>query len=515
MTDSGSFPLEGVLGVLHGSTAQVEADLARALAAAERAPGGVGVEVRADLFPTPDEAIDLIGRLPSSLPALFTLRLARQGGRFEGDETRRIKFLRKALEQGARMVDVEWGSEAARVLTADGAPTVISHHSFDSMFDRSELERLTEAISALRPRAIKLVPTANLPEDGLRLLEWLDGTPADGPRRIGFAMGEMALFSRVLSLAHGAPFTYGAIGQSVAPGQVSLEDLLDLYRIPERTRTTRTFGVIGRPIAHSLSPHMHNAALGGLNIDAIYLPFLLERFEDVLPLVEPLGIDGLSVTIPFKENARRFAAADVDERSSHCGATNTLLFRDRGGLGAQGFNTDFDGVLGPLKRRQIQLGGLSAAILGNGGAARAAAMALVSEGATVTLYYRNPERGDPVARELAVAGRPLADLAPGNHGLIINATSAGLHPGDSSPVAADVFAPTTTAFDMIYEPRDTPFLAAAAAAGCECVPGREMLISQGLVQFQLFTGRAAEYAVFEQGFDAGRESRTAGDTNGR
>ena len=499
--DAPSFPLAGIVGIVGGDADEVAQQLEEAARC-----GLAGVEVRADLFENLPAAVECLRHLPPSLVALFTIRLEGHGGRYRGNETERLEFYEEALAAGAVLVDAEWGSDAATALAEDGAPVIVSHHDFHAMISPEELERYTRSMESLRPRAVKIVPTASRPLDGLRMLEWVAAGTANSPRRIGFAMGECALFSRVLSPAWQAPFTYASLGRSVAPGQVTAATLVEQFRAGALTRDTRLLGVVGKPVGHSLSPHMHNAALGRAGVDAVYLPFLLTEFDDLLPLVEAMPLDGVSVTIPFKEPAYRYAEADT--RAAAAGAANTLRWsRDGGTLRASATNTDFDGVLEPLRRRQLEIRGLSVGVLGNGGAARGAVQALKEGGADVTMYYRNPQRGDPVAQSLEVRGQQLDTLHAGRHALLINATSLGLNASDPSPVDRAVFDTETLAFDMVYDPPETEFLRLAVAAGAETIPGREMLICQGLVQFRLFTGRDATYEEFETAFLQGQAAR--------
>jgi 3-dehydroquinate dehydratase/shikimate dehydrogenase len=470
--------------------------------APELRPGGV--EVRADLCPEPRDGLSILKRLPRGLPVIFTVRLRREGGAFEGDEEVRIDLYRRALLAGAALVDAEWGSEAARALARRGAPLLLSHHDLSDMLPEAELERLSAEMASLSPRALKVVPTARQPLDGARMLEWVARARPDGPFRVGFAMGEAGLPSRVLALSRGAPITYAALGRSVAAGQLSVGEMTGLYRAPRLTVKTRVFGVIGNPVSHSLSPHLHNAALAARRLDAVYLPFFLERFTDLEPVIDRFGIAGLSVTVPFKEDACRFAAPRLDDRSRACGAANTLVFERPGGKAApaaRAYNTDHDGVLEPLRRRGLSLVGLRAGIIGAGGAARGAARALAEAGAAVVIYYRSRERGEPVALDLGVEGKVVADLAAGRHELLINATPLGLHAGDPSPVPAEVFARDTWAFDMVYDPPLTPFLLAARERGARLIPGREMLIAQAAVQFRIFTGEEVAPGELEAAFD--------------
>lgn len=503
MSGTEPFPICGIVGILSGENG--EADRVLSEVASNSPPGLGGLEIRADLFPTLDEAVAIVEEAAKVKPVLFTVRLKSHGGRFDGDEKTRVRAINDALDRGAGLVDAEWGSEASRQLaqTANSS-LVVSHHDFNGMISDSELRSLTREAESLRPAAVKVVPTATSPSDSLRMLQWVSSARDDGPRRVGFAMGELGALSRILSVPWGAPFTYAAFGEAVAPGQISVREMGELYRTHELSAATRIFGVIGNPVGHSLSPHIHNPSLASRGIDAVYLPLALNEFEDFHRLVEPLGIDGVSVTIPFKGEACQFASFHDDD-SLACGASNTLV-RDRTGKDASksrfaGWNTDVEGVVGPLRRRNIELDGLTAAILGNGGAARGAVRALVQVGVEPTIYYRSEERGAPVAAELGVPSRHLSELSPGSHGMIVNATPLGLKAGDPSPVPPKVFNSSTIAFDMIYDPPETPFLAAAASGGADLrIAGREMLICQGIVQFQLFTGKAVSYAEFEMSF---------------
>ncbi|HLU50048.1 MAG TPA: type I 3-dehydroquinate dehydratase, partial [Planctomycetota bacterium] len=446
-----------------------------------------------------------------------------QGGAWEGDETRRVALLRDALARGAAMVDVELGSPVSDILLRENREDVasqvlVSFHDFDRTPGAAEIDRITTDLERLRPRAIKLVTTARSAEDAARMIAWNSAARPDGPRRIGFAMGERGLPSRVLAVAHGAAYTYGALGDAVAPGQPSVADLVTLYRVPRLGSETVVYGVAGNPVGHSLSPHMHNPALAAAEIDAVYLPFLLESLEELDGLWNALRLRGLSVTIPLKEEAFRIAS-ERDERSARARASNTLVVarapiagedeaedrRIRPTLRA--FNTDFDGVLGPLRTRLEALEGVAVAVLGNGGAARGAVEALKDAGAKPMLVYRNIERGTAVARELGVPGTTFSELDVGRHEIIVNATSLGLDPGDPSPLAGASFRPGQIVFDMTYG-RETALLRDARAAGAKTIDGGEMLVAQGLVQFELFTGQKADAEVFARCYRDGLARRT-------
>ena len=492
--------LSGIVGVVTGRT-----DL-------EALPDRLdGVELRADLFDELEDALRALRTLAARFPVLFTLRLASQGGGHDGDDRARVGAFLTALQEGATLVDAEEGSAAAAQLADGGAPLVVSWHDFEGMPDSRQLASLTTRMEATGARAIKVVPTATCLHDAARMLEWVGERRPGAPARVGFAMGEKGLASRVLSIPHGAPWTYASIETGVAPGQASVTELAELYRVRELGPRPSVFGVIGNPVGHSLSPHMHNAALAKAGVDAVYLPLLLDSIDELEPCWRPLRIAGLSVTIPFKEVA--FHRADAsDDRSERCGASNTLVVEDsdddaRGTPRVRGHNTDFDGVLGPIRNRVGDLRDAPIAVLGNGGAARGAIQALLEAGARPTLHYRNPDRGRPVAEELGVPSAHLRELPASRFRVIINATSLGLDSDDPSPVAADVFDAGTIAFDMVYEPPETRFVRDAREHGANVILGREMLVAQGVVQFELFTGRKAESEDFDAAFLAGQRRR--------
>ena len=486
---------------LRGVLAAVTPDNCR-----EEVPAGVGgVEVRADLFDSRDESLSLVSSLARNLPVLVTPRHPSQGGAWRWTEEERAAYCVDAMERGAALVDVEHGTEAAAILQAAGRKVLLSWHDFNGMISPGDLDGLTAVMESSAPAAIKVVPTAGRLADAVLMLEWVEGRPEQSPARVGFAMGPQGIPGRILSLSRGAPWTYGANGPAVAPGQLPVREMLDLYRVSQLDSETRVYGVVGNPVGHSLSPHMHNPALFSAGINAVYLPFHLDDLSELEGCWEALRLDGLSVTIPFKTDALE-RADDLSEEAGKCGAANTLV-RSEDGSGnwrLRGFNTDINGVIDPLQDRLGDLDGIEVAVVGNGGAARGAVQALLDAGARPTIYYRSEESGGPVAEELGVNSGPIDELEAGAQRVIINATPLGLQPGDPSPIAGSVFDSATIAFDMVYDPPETRFLLDARSRGAETISGDEMLVAQGIVQFELFTGAKAAKAEFHRNLQVAR-----------
>ena len=249
-------------------------------------------------------------------------------------------------------------------------------------------------------------------------------------------------------------------------------------------------GVLGHPVEHSRSPAMHNAAFEALGIGWRYvkLPVAPDVFEETVRALPGSGYRGANVTIPYKEAA--LALADhMAEAARAIGAANTLTFAD-GAIYAD--NTDAAGFLAALPGSPQ---GKSALVLGAGGAGRAAAWALREAGADVSVWNRTPERAGAVAHDLGVASVE----APVAADLVVNATSVGLRADDSIeelPVAW--IEPPEVAVELVYGPQETPFGAWAEAAGAKVVDGLEVLVRQGALSLERWTGHEAPLEAMRQ-----------------
>lgn len=497
------FPLAGVIGVVAADAGEIDQATKAGLSC---------VEMRADLLLSAGmSTADLMDAVAKTrrqgLNCLFTARHPSHGGTFDGSEQDRVTLSQQALAAGAHVVDAEFGSEAARDLLASGAPMVLSHHDFNAMINDVELRSLTQAMHRASPQspplAIKIVPTASSISDSVGMLQWVQERRDNEPQRIGFAMGVAGACSRVLTIAYGAPITYAAFGEAVAPGQIALAELVETYRAASLNADTRVYGIVGASCQNSFSAFLHSPAFAAREINSVYVLLQTDDFDEIVTQMDALRLDGLSVTIPYKEDALRISD-QADERSKRCGAANTLVIqRDGAQRHIHAFNTDYDGVLGPLQRER-SLDGLNVAVIGNGGAARGAVDALREAGAVPTLFYRNEERGLPVAKSLAINGALLSSIDD-SFEVYINSTPLGTYADDPSPVPADIFSrKSQIAFDMVYQTPQTRFLSDAADRGVRCIPGREMLISQGIEQFMHFTGQEPRQGEFQANFERGR-----------
>ncbi|MFN2353146.1 MAG: shikimate dehydrogenase [Desulfopila sp.] len=254
---------------------------------------------------------------------------------------------------------------------------------------------------------------------------------------------------------------------------------------------TRVYGILGNPVHHSLSPVMHNTAFAILGENRVYLPFRVEDVGAALQGLRGLGIHGVSVTIPHKENVMNHLDR-IDPVAAKIGAVNTISCEtvDERKL-LCGYNTDWLGAVSPLARF-LDLQGEKAVILGAGGSARAIGFGLLQAGASITLCSRTAARGRALAELLQCPWCALEDVGELQGRILINATSVGMAPqGGQSPVAAVVAAGYEVVMDIVYSPLKTQLLSDAEAGGSHTINGLEMLLYQGVAQFELWTNREA------------------------
>jgi len=255
---------------------------------------------------------------------------------------------------------------------------------------------------------------------------------------------------------------------------------------------TRVCAVIGDPVAHSLSPTLHNRAYRALGLDYVYLAFTVPDIGLAFSGIRGLNIRGVSVTIPHKETSCRLVD-ELDESARNCGAINTIV-NDHGIL--RGYNSDGAAALRaiaettPVKDSQVVL-------LGAGGAATAIAAALAGAGARLTILNRDSGRAAALADRFDAASGGLDDTGKiSGADILVNATPVGMWPDtEASPVPAAVLHQRLTVFDAVYNPRMTRLLADARTAGAKVVPGDKMLLYLAAAQFELFTGREAPLKV--------------------
>jgi 3-dehydroquinate dehydratase/shikimate dehydrogenase len=460
------------------------ADTARAAAA-----GADLVEWRVDTcLGLGASATELLAAISASaLPVLFTIRHADESGSWTGTAAERLGLLRAADAAGAAFIDLEF---AHRADLGEWRPAqarlIFSAHDFVGM--GRDLPALIAAMRAAGGLPKVAVTAADAADLALirRLLVERHG------ELIALAMGEHGLPSRLLAGVWGSFLTFARLSdhRGSAPGQPTVDELVGRYRIHAQRPDWQVLGVIGSPIAHSLSPHIHNAALAKDGVPAVYVPL---RVEDAGAFWAACGgwIHGLSVTIPHK-HALLTAVTSVEPLVTAIGAMNTIA--TVAGV-TQGGNTDAAAIIACVEGAAGTLRGKIVLCLGAGGVGRAIAHALASRGAQVVILNRTHARALELAREVGGRAVTQAEALTVAYDVLVNGTAMGMGKPDESPWPAAAHRPGTVVFDTVYTPLTTRLLHDAQAAGARTVPGLDMFILQAAEQYRRFTGREPDVVL--------------------
>ncbi|BAQ62660.1 shikimate 5-dehydrogenase I alpha [Geminocystis sp. NIES-3708] len=275
--------------------------------------------------------------------------------------------------------------------------------------------------------------------------------------------------------------------------------------------TTKLLGIIGNPIEHSKSPLMQNAAIEGLKLDYIYVPFEVEKddLEAVFNGFKAVNLKGFNVTIPHKENVIPLLTK-ITDTAKKIGAVNTVWLTDEGWHGT---NTDIDGFIAPLKELNRDWCKIIPLVLGAGGASRAVIVGCEQLGCQeIRVIGRNIQKLEAFKNSFADSNLncqisvyswdKLTNLIPDSE-LIVNTTPIGMYPNiDNSPLKKEqneLIKQNAIAYDLIYTPRPTLFLQQAQKRGAIIIDGSEMLVQQGAVGFEIWTGKKAPIEIMRQG----------------
>ena len=478
--------------------------IAESLALASCRAAGPFIELRMDLLDDPSAGIRIVDRVRQRHPQaaiLATCRRAGNGGRFAGSIEQQVALLEDAVGAGADLVDIEIETleECPRAIDPfrDTATTVASYHNFEKTPGLLPVLRRLERTGA----DIFKVATATLrPGDNLKLLKLCKRRP----NMVVAGMGETGVPTRLLGPMHGGLFTYaapdlaepggGSEALPTAPGQISAADVRELYRLARASSSTKMFAVVAKPVGHSMSPRLHNLAFESTGFDGIYMPLLVEpgHLASFFRFMRELPLTGASVTIPHKRGVIRYLD-DVDPAAHAIGAVNTLYWNS-GRL--TGTNTDVLGIVKPLSQR-LDLGGSRALVVGTGGAAKAAIVALRQLGAEVFVTGRNPRKVGLLARLHHARVQDFGQLADAGFDVLVQATSVGMLPN----VDGNLFpgrVPAEIVFDLVYNPLETALLKNAASQGKTVISGIEMFIEQAAAQFRTWTGAEAPREVMRE-----------------
>jgi 3-dehydroquinate dehydratase/shikimate dehydrogenase len=426
-----------------------------------------------------------------------TCRRGEAEGEFRGSVREQVELLYEIARAGCEWLDVEietWrtlGEEERRKLRSV-AKVMVSYHDFRT----GKIARQNASARGLR----RILGELKRSEGDTGKIAVATETLGDAFRVVNLArreknlvavpMGEMGTPARILALRQGSALAYAPVEESTAPGQISLEEMEDLYRADQLDRNTRIYGVIGYPIGHSLSPQLHNAAFQLRRMNCVYVPFPVRDLRDFLSVSRELDVAGFSVTLPHKQEIMKYLD-ECDAAAEKIGAVNTVAVK-RGRM--KGYNTDYVGVVEALGIRG-SVRGKRVLVVGAGGAARAAAFACVDAGAEVLICARRGARSARLAKEASAESVERKELAREKFDVIVNATPVGMQGGlegsaGESPLEARELN-CELVFDLVYRPMRTKLLQMAERQGIATLSGVEMFIAQGAAQWEIWTGERA------------------------
>lgn len=457
------------------------------------------IEVRFDfLDPTELERCRWeISNLKFETSLLATFRSPDQGGENSLSYNERVKFWR---DGGGNFwaADVE---EDVVDASTDWQVRIISYHDSENV--PADLPRICERLSLSNANLIKIAAGTDDIIDSISIWKLIKKTASANKQIIPIAMGEAGKWTRILGLAHGAYMTYASLdeGGETADGQITAKDLIEVYRVKELDKNTDVYGVIGDPVSTSKSPYMHNAAFAETGINAVFLPLLVKDLDEFIRrMVAPstreveLNFAGFSVTMPHKQAIMKHLD-EIDETAKQIGAVNTVKIVDDKLIG---YNTDAHGFVTPLRIKFGDLKNVRVAVIGAGGAARACVYALTQEGAEVTVCARDKTKAELFAQEFNAGVRQFTSVD--SFDIVVNATPLGMKGAleDKSPLTADQLKGVKFVYDLVTRSDDTPLVSAAKKVGIPAIGGLEMLVAQGVKQFEIWTGLEAPTELMRQ-----------------
>ena len=452
------------------------------------AQGAKLVELRMDYIARSIDLARILKNRPT--PVVVTCRRKEDGGRWEKSEEDRLMLLRQSIATGVEFIDLEEDT-AAKIPRYGKTKRIISYHNFEGI--PNDLEAIHARLAKLDADIVKIAVQANSFDDTARVIEMMRNakTPT-----IGIAMGDYGSITRILGARYGAPFTYCVfnLDRRVAPGQLSYNDMKNVYRVETITEKTKIFGVVADPVAQSYSPMLHNSAFETNNLDYRYLPFRVAAgdISTFIRWCQHEGVGGLSVTIPHKQSVLPMLT-QAESAAQGIGACNTIVFSGEDRIG---YNTDFRAAmecigygLAKIHEEPNPFEGRSALILGSGGVARAIGWGLAQRRVRVSFASRNFEAASQLAKELGGRAMPWEERHSVQPNVMINCTPIGMFPEmDFTPFRKENLDARTLVFDTVYNPEQTLLIRNAKLAGCPVITGLSMFVRQAAYQYRLFTG---------------------------
>jgi 3-dehydroquinate dehydratase/shikimate dehydrogenase len=446
------------------------------------------VEIRLDYIGRSIDLARLLKNRPT--PVVVTCRRRDDGGRWERSEEERLMLLRSAIAMGVEYVDLE-EDIASKIPRYGKTKRIVSMHNFEGT--PNDLESIHSGLAKLDADIVKIAAQANSFRDTARMLNLMKSARVP---TVGISMGEFGTPTRILAMRYGAPFTFCVFNSDrrVAPGQLSFDQMHNVFRAESITNDTRLYGVVADPVAHSYSPLIHNAAFLANNLNFRYVPFRVapSDLEFFLDWCKAEKIGGLSVTIPHKQTILPMLS-QAESAAQGIGACNTVVFSEDGMIG---YNTDYRASMDCLTEAMTKITGKtepfekqSVLILGSGGVSRAIGYGLAQRRASITVTSRNKDAAGELAKHINGKTVPWDDRHSIEPRILVNGTPVGMFPEmDATPFQTKNLHGETLVFDTVYNPEQTLFIKGAKASQCPVITGLQMFVRQAAYQYRLFTG---------------------------
>ncbi|MCL2211933.1 MAG: type I 3-dehydroquinate dehydratase [Treponema sp.] len=456
-------------------------------------------ELRVDCLDA-DERL-YIRRFPelAGVPVILTIRRDVDGGHFSGGEGARVKILANGLayaNEDSRLnfayIDIEDDfdvpsiEEAARTF---GTRIIRSYHNTNDF-----IENIPEKMKSMRragDEIVKVALTVKSTQDVLKIYE--ASKLFAGKDKILIGMGHYGVYSRILAEHFGSFLTYSSpLHDNVTtggPGQIDITELAELYHFRKLTKKTKIYGAVGNPLKKSVSPWFFNTIFNLENTDSVYVPFPASSIDDFMTLAKELEVQGLSITVPYKESVLSHLLKKSSVVQS-VGACNTVY---RSANEWHGDNTDCGGFAASLLQfiGKKNLKYLKISIIGAGGVSRAVASEVSRLGGKALILNRTVHKAKNIAAKYnfrwgGLDNHGIEDMYKFND-IIIQTSSVGMDGYDTSdPIESYTFTGKEAVMDLIYTPPVTPLLERAMSAGCKTMNGYDMVIRQACMQYTRF-----------------------------
>lgn len=439
------------------------------------------VEIRLDFFTHLDfEALKSLQK-EFLLPMIFTLRSQNQGGNYTKSEESRLSDIYRLAALNPEYMDLEYNIPPEFIQQiASQYPEIkliLSFHDFIGVPDN--LDAIYHEMQQVPAQLYKLAVTPKNSLETMRLLCWKKSVKKN---LIVIGMGDYGQLTRILGAVVGIPITFAALDHEhqSAPGQLTAEELKEVYHYRQLNPQTQLFGLIGDPIDKSLSHIMHNRLMKANGLDAVYVKIQVSPKElgEFLKCATQMSFRGLSVTMPLKEHVMQYLD-HIGPTAKEIGAVNTLMFENNKIIG---YNTDCLGALNALEDEE-PVTGKHIVIIGAGGAAKAIAFESVQRGARVTIVNRDLNKAHLVAKRFGSQGigfDAMAACAQDGYDILINCTPL------SMPISSEDILPGSIVMDIVSNPKETEFLKCAKQKGCRIVYGLSMFIEQAIGQYEFW-----------------------------